>query len=114
MLRIEKAINGKISFSSSGHLESADIDELRRLFGLEPAMTAIVLNLKELVLADGDAVEFLAESEAAGMTLKDCPRYVRKWIDQQKQSDKKPEPSPGVKRQGTELRVNAKIAETRV
>jgi hypothetical protein len=84
MLRIEKAINGRISFSLSGHMEAADIEELRRLFGLEPAVKGIVLNLKQLVLADGDAVEFLAESEAASMTLVECPPYVRKWIDHQK------------------------------
>jgi hypothetical protein len=29
-----------------------------------------------------DAVQFLAGCEAAGMTLDNCPGYVRKWIDQ--------------------------------
>jgi transcriptional regulator with AAA-type ATPase domain len=43
-----------------------------------------VLNLKELVLVDGDAVQFLAGCEAAGMTLRDCPGYVRRWIDREK------------------------------
>jgi hypothetical protein len=30
----------------------------------------------------GDAVDFLAECEGAGMTIEDCPGYVRKWIDE--------------------------------
>jgi hypothetical protein len=47
-----------------------------------------VLNLKELVLADGEAVEFLAGCEAAGMTLKDCPAYVRTWIDRERGQNK--------------------------
>jgi len=81
MLRIQKASNGKIVFSLSGRMEPEDIDELRRLLDLEPSTVPIVLNLKELVLADREAVQFLAGCEAAGVILKDCPAYVRTWID---------------------------------
>jgi hypothetical protein len=81
MLRIQRASNGKVVFSLSGRIEAEDIGELRRLFDLESSIAGIMLNLKELVLVDGDAVEFLAGCEAAGMTLKDCPAYVRTWID---------------------------------
>ena len=81
MLRIQRASNGKIVFSLSGRIDEEDIHELRRLFSLEPCGVHIVLNLKELVLVDSDAVEFLAGCEAGGMTLKDCPGYVRIWID---------------------------------
>jgi sugar/nucleoside kinase (ribokinase family) len=84
MLRIQRAANGKVVFTLSGRIEPEDIDELRRLFGLEPAAVHIVLNLRELVLVNGDGVEFLAECEAGGMTLENCPAYVRKWIDQQR------------------------------
>jgi hypothetical protein len=84
MLRIQRASNGKVVFTLSGRIAPEDIDELRRLFGLETETIRIVLNLKELVLVDGDAVDFLAGCEAAGMTLKDCPSYVRRWIDQGK------------------------------
>jgi len=84
MLRIQRAANGKVVFTLSGRIEPEDIDELRRLFGLEPAAVQIVLNLRELVLVNGDGVEFLAGCEAAGMTLENCPAYVRKWIDQQR------------------------------
>jgi sugar/nucleoside kinase (ribokinase family) len=84
MLRIQRAANGKVVFTLSGRIEPEDIDELRRLFGLEPAAVHIVLNLKELVLVNGDGVEFLAGCEAAGMTLENCPAYVRKWIEQQR------------------------------
>jgi len=84
MLRIQRAANGKVVFTLSGRIEPEDIDELRRLFGLEPAAVQIVLNLRELVLVNGDGVEFLAGCEAGGMTLENCPAYVRKWIDQQR------------------------------
>jgi len=88
MLRIQRAANGKIVFSLSGRIEAADIDELRRLFGLEAPIVRIVLNLRELVLVDGEAVEFLAGCEAAGMTLRDCPAYVRTWIDRGREENK--------------------------
>ncbi len=81
MLRIQRASNGKVVFTLSGRIGPEDLDELRRLFSLESSAVRIVLNLKELVLVDGQAVEFLAGCEASGMTLKDCPAYVRTWID---------------------------------
>ena len=84
MLRIQRAANGNVVFSLSGRIEPQDIDELRRLFGLEPSAVHIVLNLQELVLVDGDGVEFLAGCEAAGISLENCPAYVRKWMDQQR------------------------------
>ena len=84
MLRIQRASNGKVVFTLSGRIAPEDIEELRRLFGLEATAVHIVLNLKELVLVDGDAVDFLAGCEAAGMILKDCPAYVRRWIDRGK------------------------------
>ena len=84
MLKIQRASNGKVVFTLSGRIAPEDIHELRRVFGLEATTVPIVLNLKDLVLADGDAVEFLAGCEAAGMTLKDCPAYVRRWINRGK------------------------------
>ena len=88
MLRIQRAANGKIVFSLSGRIEAEDIDELRRVFGLESSTLQIALNLKELVLVNGEGVEFLAGCEAAGMALENCPAYVRKWIDQQRSQSK--------------------------
>jgi len=88
MLRILRASNGKIVFVISGHIEAEDVAELRILFALERSAVQITLNLRDLVLVDGDAVEFLAGCEAAGMTLDDCPGYVRKWIDQRRDKSK--------------------------
>ena len=88
MLRIDRASNGKIVFRLSGRIEPEDITELQRLFSLESSTVHIALNLKELVLADGDAVEFFAGCEAAGMSLQDCPAYVRNWIDQRREQNK--------------------------
>ena len=88
MLRIQRVSNGNIVFLLSGRIEPEDVAELRRLFGLEASPSKIRLNLRELVSADRDTVEFLAGCEAAGMTLDDCPGYVRTWIDQRKVKSK--------------------------
>jgi hypothetical protein len=88
MLRIQRAANGRIVYTLSGRIDPEDVDELRRLFGLESSAAQIALNLKELVLVDGDGVEFLAGCEDAGMALENCPTYVRKWIDQQMSQSK--------------------------
>ena len=45
MLRIQRAANGKIVFTLSGRIEAEDIDELRRVFGLESSSAHIVLIL---------------------------------------------------------------------
>ena len=88
MLRIQRASNGKVVFRVSGRIEAEDVAELRRLFGLECSAAKIALNLRDLVLANGDAVDFLAACEAAGITLHECPGYVRKWIDQRRDNSK--------------------------
>lgn len=84
MLRIQRSANGNVTFSLSGRMEAKDVDALRGLLGLESSQKRIVLNLRELVLVDSDAMEFLAECEAAGRSLEDCPGFVRTWIDQWK------------------------------
>jgi anti-anti-sigma regulatory factor len=85
MLRIERASNGKVAFTLSGRIEREDFDELRRLFSLETVdHHHIMLDLKGVTLVDGDAAKFLAQCEADGIGLENCPAYVRSWIDQQK------------------------------
>jgi len=36
--------------------------------------------LKDVRLVDQDAVTFLAECEASGARLRNCPAYIRNWI----------------------------------
>lgn len=94
MLLIQRAANGKVCFSLSGRMEAEDADALRKLIGLEPSSKRIVLNLRELVLVDSDAMEFLAECEAKGIKLEQYPGFVRTWIDQWKTLDMDAQPAP--------------------
>jgi len=40
--------------------------------------------LKEVTVVERDAVRFLANAEAAGIRIVNCPDYVRRWIEAEK------------------------------
>jgi hypothetical protein len=44
----------------------------------------MVLDLKNLTLVGQDAIAFLDRCEANGITLKNCPAYIREWIKGQR------------------------------
>jgi hypothetical protein len=46
----------------------------------------IVLDLRDVRLADRDAVKFLRDCQADGMKLENCPAYVREWMERGKTS----------------------------
>jgi anti-anti-sigma regulatory factor len=81
MLRIERSSNGNVIFTLSGRIQTEGVDELQRLFGLETVDHHIVLDLRDVTLVDREAVKFLAHCETTGIKLKNCPAYVREWID---------------------------------
>jgi hypothetical protein len=76
-------------FTVSGRMDSESIAELERLFQSE-ANRHVILDLKDLTLANQDAISFLERCEAGGITLKNCAAYVREWIISQKSTLAKP------------------------
>lgn len=80
MLKIQRKTNGGVIFTLSGRIEAEDVDELRRLLDLEGADSQIALDLKDVTLVDRDAIKYLADCEADGTKLTNCPPYVREWI----------------------------------
>ena len=82
-LRIERSVRGGMMvFTLSGRMKGEEVSELKVLFGTD--YRTIVLDLREVRLADRDAVKFLRDCEAGGMTLENCPAYVREWMDREK------------------------------
>jgi anti-anti-sigma regulatory factor len=79
MLKIQREANGGILFTLSGRIQAADIDELHRLLNAETS-SPIALDLNDVTLVDRDAIKFLADREATGIRLQNCPPYVREWI----------------------------------
>ena len=82
MLRIERATNRGVVFSLSGRIETEDIAELQRLLSLESGQD-IAFDLQDVILADRDAVKFLADCESQNIKLENCPAYIREWIDKE-------------------------------
>jgi hypothetical protein len=65
-------------FTLSGRMKAEGVAELKALFNAD--YRNIVLDLRDLRLADRDAVRFLRSCARDGMKLEDCPAYVRKWM----------------------------------
>ena len=80
MLKIQRKANGDVVFTVVGRLEPDNVGELLHLLAVEPAGRAIVLDLKDLVLVDREAVRFLGQCEAQGIVLRNCPPYIRVWM----------------------------------
>jgi anti-anti-sigma regulatory factor len=81
MLRIQRSANGRVVFTLSGRIEAEDVKELRQLLALEKAGQQVVLDLRDVILVNQDAVEFLAGCEANSIKLENCPAYIRAWIE---------------------------------
>ena len=69
-------------FTLSGRMDAEQIPELKELFDRD--YRNIILDLRDVRLADRDAVRFLKGCEAEGMQLENCPAYVREWMDREK------------------------------
>src|ERR1700675_2511141 len=84
-LKIERAVRQESTvFVLSGRFEAEHIEELEGLFQLQNGTPAIVLDLREIRLADRGAVKFLARCEAGGVRLENCPGYIREWMGKEK------------------------------
>jgi anti-anti-sigma regulatory factor len=84
MLKIERTGNGQALFTLSGRIEAEEIKELEQLLALETSGHQVIFNLRDVTLVNQDAVNFLAQCEADGIKLENCPLHVRTWIDQGK------------------------------
>ena len=80
MLKIQRSANGDVVFTVSGRLEADNVSELSGVIAAEQRGRTRVLDLKDLVAVDGDAVRFLRMCEADGIVLRNCPPYVRVWM----------------------------------
>ena len=83
--RIETAARGRFTvFILSGRIEKQAIAELRRLFELQTSYRDIVLDLKDVGVIDREVMRFFVRCEADGVKLENCARYIREWMQQEK------------------------------
>jgi hypothetical protein len=84
-LKIERSERqGSTVFVLSGRFEAEHIEGLEGLFEREKDARAIVLDMREVRLADRGAVQFLAQCELGGVRVENCPAYIREWIGKEK------------------------------
>lgn len=82
MLKIRRSEDkGSAIFALSGRIERDRVPELQTLFDSETEVANMALDLEEVKLVDREAVRFLAACEARGIQLKNCPSYIREWIE---------------------------------
>jgi hypothetical protein len=62
-------------------MSEENVPELKSLIASEQSVSPIALDLKDLTLVDREVVHFLAQCETDKIALKNCPAYVRDWID---------------------------------
>ena len=80
---------GRVVLRVSGRLTGDHVNTLRTL--LERESSALTLDLKDVRLADSEAVRLLAIHESNGARIDNCPLYVREWIRREREAmaDKK-------------------------
>ena len=89
MLRIERSGNGQVVFTLSGRMQTEDIEQFRQLVVVETPGQQLMFNLRDVTLVNQDAVTFLADCEAKGIKLENCPLHIRSWIDQEKRRNRR-------------------------
>jgi hypothetical protein len=65
-------------------MDEEPIAELETLINSEANGSRIVLDLKDVTLVNENAISFLERCESNSITLKNCPAYVREWINAQR------------------------------
>jgi hypothetical protein len=79
MLRIQRFVNEEsISFVLSGRIETENVAQLESLLTAESK--SVALDLKEVSLVSREVVQFLRRCENDGITITNCPAYIRHWI----------------------------------
>jgi anti-anti-sigma regulatory factor len=82
-LRIEKyAGEYSTTLRLIGRMSAEHLPELEKQ--IRESKAKIVLDLEELNLVDVEAVRFLGNCEAAGVTLVNCSSYIRDWIGKER------------------------------
>ena len=69
----------------SGRIHAENLEMLGDVLGRQNGR--VVIDLEEVALVDQGAVAFLALSEINGIELRNCPAYIREWVDREKRSE---------------------------
>jgi anti-anti-sigma regulatory factor len=65
----------------SGRLTGEYLSELQEALTVAAGTQPFTLDMREVRLVDQDSIAFLSTCEARGAELRNCPAYIREWID---------------------------------
>jgi hypothetical protein len=83
--RIETAARGRVTvFILSGQIDNQAIAELKRLCELQTDYAEVVADLKNITVIDRKSMRFFMRCEMDGVTLENCPSYLREWMEREK------------------------------
>jgi hypothetical protein len=85
MLKILRTTDSNIVFTLIGRLEAENMADVRGLLAAEPPGSAVVLDLADLVLVDRDGMRFLRTCERDGIVLRNCPQFIRTWMESEEE-----------------------------
>jgi hypothetical protein len=82
--RVDRVVSAEdlVMLFISGRITGEHVDMLRGV--LEQESGVFALDLKNVLLADREAVRLLALSEANGTELRNCPPYIREWVTRER------------------------------
>jgi hypothetical protein len=87
MWKVERTGEGKrVVLLVSGRIERKHLTDLREVLTAEAGSRDFILDLREVKLVDQDAITFLSYCEADGAELRNCPPYIREWIERDRES----------------------------
>ncbi|HWC20391.1 MAG TPA: hypothetical protein VG498_25470, partial [Terriglobales bacterium] len=95
----------------SGHVTGQEVDALRAV--LEQETSAVVIDLKHVLLVDREAVKLLASRESNGTELKNCPAYIREWVSRESAEMRAGSPESGTKAQPRAGSAKGKMSKRR-
>jgi hypothetical protein len=86
--RIDRVVSAEslVVLFVSGRITGEHVDMLRGV--LEQESGGFVIDLKNVLLVDREAVKLLALSEANGTELRNSPPYIREWVTREKAETK--------------------------
>ena len=67
----------------SGRIAAEEIEVVRTAL---KGRRVVAIDLSEVELVDREAVTLLAQTEAKGIALRNCPAYIREWITKERES----------------------------
>ena len=87
-LKIERILSpdDSIVLRVSGRIDGTYVPTLQESIQKEKATKRrLVIDLTDVTLVSPEAVAALADAEADGVELRDCPAYVREWVSRSRE-----------------------------